>query len=75
MNKEELIDYLEDKILKYHQKCRKAKIEFIKTYYLGCLYKSNETYRRLTGKEYADVTTAYWYHQQIRKVIEYEQRL
>lgn len=61
MNKTEFIKYLENQILKYHIKCKKANIEFIKTYYLGCLYKANETYRRLTGKEYVDVTTAYWY--------------
>lgn len=62
MNKEEFIRHLKSQIIKYFTKCKKSKIEFIRTYYLGCLYKNNETYRRLTGKEYVDITKAYWYN-------------
>lgn len=59
MNREQFIDYLNFEICRYKKKCKKTKFEFLKTYYLGKLYKCQETHRRLTGK-IIKITDAYW---------------
>lgn len=59
MNRERYIDYLNAEICKYKKKCKKAKLEIFKTYYLGKLYKNQETLRRITG-ETVKITDAYW---------------
>lgn len=56
-----LIYRLECNIRKYKKKCRKAKTEFFRTYYLGQLFKNQETLRRLTGITWT-ITDAYWFN-------------
>lgn len=61
MKEEEFINYLKEKICKYKKKCKKAKFEILKTYYLGKLYKYQETLRRVSG-EFVKITDAYWHY-------------
>lgn len=61
MSREQYINYLTAEVYKYKKKCKNAKFEFLKTYYLGQLFKNQETLRRLTGY-IIKITDAYWFY-------------
>lgn len=59
MSRDEFIMDLKEKIEIYKKKCKKAKLEVIKIYYLGKAFVCQETLRRMTGLV-VKITDAYW---------------